>query len=293
MAAPAVWTLAVWTFAVWIFAVWGLAAGPVLAQGARSTGLDLLERREKILGWEAVGKLDIEGGGFCTATLIETTLVLTAAHCVFEADGQAVAPSRVTFRAGQSGDHAIATGRAARIAAHPGYDPRGQMSAQNVRHDLALVELATPIPAAVAAPFPVQAPGRLRTVSVVSYAQDRSAALSWQRECSVTGQGQGLMQFDCDVHFGSSGAPVFDRSGARARIVSVISAGNREGGRSVSYGMELPDLVTAMKAQLRSGRDVISDAPRGAPPATIRRIGVGTPGKTTAGQSSGAKFLRP
>ena len=260
-----------------------LAGAPVVAQTARNnTGLDLLERREKVLGWEAVGRLDIEDGGFCTATLIETGLVLTAAHCVYDRAGQPIRPSRITFRAGMTGDQAIATARAARVAAHTGYDPRVEMSAENVRHDLALIELATDIPAAVAAPFPVQAAGRLRSVSVVSYARERSSALSWQRECGVTGRGRGLLQFDCDVHFGCSGAPVFDRSGPRARIVSVISSGRREGGRSISLGMELPALVQDMKAQLRSGRDVVSEAVA-AP--QMRRIRVD--GNSASGQVSG------
>lgn len=290
-----------------------LLGAPAHAQGARSTGLDLLERREKVLGWEAVGRLDIEDGGFCTATLIETGLVLTVAHCVYDNAGRAIAPSRITFRAGMTGDNAIATARAARVAAHVGYDARAGVSAQNVRHDLALVELAEAIPAAVAAPFPVQSPGAVRRVSVVSYARERSSALSWQRECGVTARGRGLMQFDCDVHFGSSGAPVFDRSGPRARIVSVISSGRREGGRSISYGMELPALVQQLKTQLRNGRDVVTEA---AAPAQMRRIRVAPaetgeqgatvlpvpgartagspqPGAATGGERSGAKFMRP
>ena len=46
------------------------------------TGLVKLGDRDDLLGWEAVGRLDQEGVGFCTGTLIAPDLVLTAAHCV-------------------------------------------------------------------------------------------------------------------------------------------------------------------------------------------------------------------
>ena len=72
-----------------------------------------------------------------------------------------------------------------------------------------------PIPSSVISPFVVARPSNGDAVSVVSYAEGREEALSWQRACRVTGRYQdGILGFDCDVSFGSSGAPVFDVSTA-------------------------------------------------------------------------------
>lgn len=259
----------------------------VAATGAfADTGLDRLTQRDEAFGWEAVGRLDLGGNGFCTGTLIATDLVLTAAHCLY--DRQRGVPQKVgeiTFRAGLRDGEAIAEQRAVRAVMHPGYDPGAATSAANVRHDVALVQLAAPIPAAVAAPFVVQSPGTAARVSVVSYAQGREEALSWQRSCRVLGQQDGLLAFNCDVDFGSSGAPVFDTSGGRARIVSIISSGTKEADGTMAFGMELPGMLDDLKAALRTGRGVMA---ADGPAPTIRRIG--TAGGT---RDIGARFVKP
>lgn len=272
---------------------------------AEDTGLKRLTLRDALLGWEAVGRVDVSApdgeGGFCTGTLIATDLVLTAAHCVFDPrdDFRPVDPARIRFRAGLRDDVSIADRNVVATVVSPAYKPGPLADADSIRHDLALLRLDVPIPAAVAAPFEVAAmPLQNRSVAVVSYAMNRAAALSIERNCAILGHDAGLFAFNCKVTFGSSGAPVFDMAGARGRIISVVSAGHQDAAGTVSYGTELPALVAELRRDLSAGRGVVAavgtSIATGAsqlPAAALARSKpVSGTGEIRAG---GALFLRP
>jgi protease YdgD len=260
-------------------------AMPVSAQ--ENSGLDRLDTREDLRGWEAVGRVDLADGGFCTGTLIAADLVLTAAHCVIGPGGTPVDAGRITFQAGYADGASIVDAPVSRTVAAEGFSGREAAPLEETLSDVALLQLASPIPTSLISPFVVSLPGAGDEVSVVSYAQGREEALSWQRVCKVLDQQGGFIAVDCDVTFGSSGAPVLDRSGYRARIVSIISGGYREGDRTVAFGMQLPAVVDDLKARLRAGR-VTSAAPGSATRGGVKRITVGE-----GSSDMGARFVKP
>ncbi|RVT86572.1 trypsin-like serine protease [Rhodobacteraceae bacterium CCMM004] len=271
-----------WVAAVGLSLTAGAAAADGAARAFGASGLKSLATADDSRGWGAVGRLDF-GKSFCTGTLIDARLVLTAAHCLYDRQGDRIATDRITFLAGWRDGRAEAYRGIRRAVVHPDYDPAGDEPTR-MTHDLALLELDRPIAAAEVAPFHTAPEPRAGAeVAVVSYAHDRAERPALQEVCHVLGHQQGALILSCDVDFGSSGAPILDLAGPEPQVVSVVSAKAQMDGTKVSVGTALGWSLGEMRALIAAGDGVFHRTK----PQVLRLS------NDAAKARGGAKFLRP
>ena len=239
--------------------------------------------------WAGVGILQVRGGGWCSAALLDQSTVLTAAHCVYPGNSRRIAdPADVTFNAGWRDGITAAKRSAVRITAHRGYDPRRAYDVPNIGADLAIVELESPVDTAAARAFgKMDKVQRGSRVAVVSFSGRRSDVASINDACLVEEQQGDILILDCESHPGMSGAPVFTFVNGGPRIVALISGSQTDPATGRNRGIAL-----AVDAPL--GRVALdADATRSMPPSglpywTTRRVVEATPVATAERKIVGA-----
>ena len=258
--------------------------GVPVAAAAQETRLESLTTGEAARGWEAVGRLDLAGNGFCTAVLISDTEVLTAAHCLFGEGGTRIPLDEIEFAAGIRSGRAVAWRGVRRAVIYPGYVPEASRDARRAARDLALLELDRPIRLTGLTPFGSIASVRTGSeVAVVSYGRSRAEDPALEAACSVLEAHRGTLVLSCAADFGSSGAPVFVTGVEGPRIAGIVTAKAAIESGDVSIGAALGDRVDVLRGQIAAAPGRLNGAA-----GQVRLL---APGERNT--ESGARFVRP
>ena len=114
------------------------AHAAALAPGRRAAAAEGPERRllapEEAVAFRGVGRLNVAGTRFCTATLISETVIVTAAHCLFHPRTRAEVPlAEFRFVAGLRMGKSAALRRVVRAVTQPDFAFEGFASPAGVR----------------------------------------------------------------------------------------------------------------------------------------------------------------
>ena len=205
--------------------------GTAFSEAETRSGQDLSEVDIFAYPWSAIGKLNNSVGGSCTCTAVKQDLVLTAAHCIFNRrTGRFLQPGSLHLLFGYRRGEYTTHSRVTSYTLGPGYDPTNEMA--TMASDWAVLRLSEPLSATIR---PLVLLDRNPEVGMrlmtASYGGVRPHVMTANTNCLLVGELPGsVLEHDCGVSRGSSGAPLLIIEKEAAEIVGVqVAIGKRNG----------------------------------------------------------------
>jgi protease YdgD len=196
--------------------------------------------------WHAVGRLNRESGGFCTAVLIGPKEALTAAHCLWDQSRRRwVEPEGLHFVPGYRRGTYLGHARVARYRLAEGIviDERGHP--ESLLDDWAVLELTLDLKAG-AGIEPMTLADRAQRqdlsgqpIASGGYSRDRPHLPVKVQPCRALGviESGRLLLHDCDSRAGSSGSPIVVERDGRYLVVGIQSALVSAGGETLALAV--------------------------------------------------------